>query len=303
MSPAHNCQHKLGLGTAQFGSIYGISNARGKVSEAEVRSILELAAEQGISVLDTATVYGDAESMIGACLPDGADYRIVTKTPSFRSAAISNNDAHTLRRAFQNSLTNLRQHSIYGLLAHQAEDLLTRNGAWLYDEMEKLKKDGLVQKIGVSVYTGEQINRILDQFEIDIIQVPVSVVDQRLVTDGHVAELKARNIEIHARSVFLQGLLLMPLESLNPYFDSARDNLTNFDLIMREAGLSTLEGALAFVNGLEEIDCTLIGVCSRDELAEIIRAASTSRPERVDFSRFACNDEGIVNPSMWRLVK
>jgi aryl-alcohol dehydrogenase-like predicted oxidoreductase len=298
-----SASHKLGLGTVQFGTTYGVSNVKGKLTETEVKAILELACDRGVSVLDTASVYGDSELMIGTCLPKAHAFRIVTKTPSFRKGAITSNDVRALRSSFQVSLKNLRQESIYGLLMHQAEDLLAKNGVWLYEEMSKLKAEHLVEKIGVSVYTGEQIDRILDQFVIDLIQLPVSVMDQRLIADGHVAELRANGVEIHARSIFLQGLLLMPVSALNSYFDGARENLANFETIMRESGLSTLEGALAYVNGLEEIDRILIGVCSAEELEQILQATDAVRPENVDFTRFACYDEKIVNPSMWRLVK
>ena len=99
--------------------------------------------------------------------------------------------------------------NVYGLLAHHADDLLVPGGRRVFEEMQRLLEEGLVRKIGVSVYSGQQIDSILELYTPDIVQLPLNLFDQRLLESGHLEKLKRRGVEIHARSVFLQGLLLI----------------------------------------------------------------------------------------------
>ncbi len=200
---------KLGIGTAQFGLDYGISNTSGKTSLKEVRSILKIATENGVDVLDTAYSYGDSESVIGKCLPEQNRFRIIIKTPSFKKSRYTAADGNTIKSAFYESLERLRLSSVAGLLIHHADDALAEGSEFLYEVMHELKSKGLVEKIGFSVYSGEQIDKLLDLYDFEMIQVPVNVLDQRLIKGGELKKLKNKDIEVHARSIFLQGLLLM----------------------------------------------------------------------------------------------
>jgi aryl-alcohol dehydrogenase-like predicted oxidoreductase len=200
---------QLGLGTVQFGGDYGVSNPGGRTPPDEVARILALAEREDIGLLDTAALYGDSEAVLGGALRRGHKFRIVSKTLKFDAARISQADASALRAGFENSLRRLRQDRLYGLLVHAAADLLRPGGELLWAALNELKREGLVEKIGVSVYTGEDIEAILLRFRPDLVQLPLSVLDQRLIAGGQLARLKAQAVEIHARSIFLQGLLLM----------------------------------------------------------------------------------------------
>lgn len=292
---------QLGLGTVQFGLDYGIANARGMTPRPEVERILALAGDNGIRVLDTATMYGDSEAVLGITLPAKHDFKIVTKTPNFKTGRITDYHVKQLRSAFANSLEKMKQDKLYGLLLHHADDLLCSGGELLFEEMKRLVAAGLVEKIGISVYDGSQIDSVLSHFVPDLIQLPVSIFDQRLIRDGHLEKLKNLGVEIHARSVFLQGLLLMNPASIPDYFAPLRDHFRRFEAFLQMRDLSRIQGALLFAAQQPELDTVLVGVCSAEQLGNILNALRTLPQDRVDMARFAWSDERYLNPSNWQV--
>lgn len=288
---------KIGLGTVQFGTNYGISNQDGKTSLDEIENILDVAMRTGISIIDTAAMYGTSEEALGNTLSENHRFGIVTKTPRFTSLAITSDDMQRLEDSFFQSLKKMKQASIYGLLTHNADDLLSENGHLLFSKMSELKQNGLVEKIGISVYTALQIDKILEKYQIDIIQLPINVLDQRLLINGHLSKLKKKEIEIHARSAFLQGLLLMSPETLPPFFDTIREHLKNYHRTIQQHGLSPVRAALGFLMNIPEIDFIICGVNNHNQLKEICKESVPV--ESIDFSNFALSDVSILNPSNW----
>jgi len=289
---------KLGLGTVQFGLDYGLSNHLGKTPLGEAISILEVARQRGIRVIDTAALYGNSEEVLGRCLPKDHDFDIVTKTLRFSKGQITPGDADQLEQTFKHSLLTMSTESAYGLLIHHVDDLFIDGGHHLMERMLGLKQQGLVRKIGASVYTAVQIDRLLDRYAIDLIQIPINVFDQRLLRSGHLAKLKEAGIEIHARSVFLQGLLLMDPSEVPPYFESIRQHLTRYQEQMRQKGLTLLQAAIGFVAGMDHIDVVICGVNNHNQLKDI---CSSFRPVPVDsYAKFALSDENVLNPSLWK---
>jgi aryl-alcohol dehydrogenase-like predicted oxidoreductase len=289
---------KIGIGTVQFGLDYGISNASGRTPEKEVRRILALAGHEGIRVLDTAALYGQSEAVLGQTLPETHAFSIVTKTPKFDTGRGAHGEAERLEAVFRQSLQNLRQPRVYGLLIHRAADLLTNDGKQLFDKMVFLRERGFVRKIGASVYSAEEIDGLLDRYQLDLVQIPVSILDQRLIQSGHLSSLKKAGVEVHARSVFLQGLLLMQPDSLPAHFSSVSGLLRGYFETIARQGLTPLQAALGFVNSLSDIDVVICGVNNRLHLEEICRAAET-RVEPDHYARFAVAEEAVINPSLW----
>ncbi len=288
---------KLALGTVQFGLEYGISNVVGKTSFHEAHAIWEAACRDGVDVLDTAPGYGESEAVIGR-FESRYLAKIVTKTPGFLGDEIKESEVLLLEESFLKSLELLNCKNVYALLIHVVGDLLKPGGWRLYEMMKKLKKDGFIQKVGVSVYTGDQIDSVIHQFNIDILQLPINILDQRLIKSGHIEKLKNYNIEVHARSVFLQGLLLMNEntwpKSLEYYFPLLR----RYHVRIRELGLSKIEAALGFVNSLNGIDRIVCGVNSLVQWDELAKAANIIvNPQH--FRDFACNEPNLVDPSKW----
>lgn len=293
--------NRLGLGTVQFGTDYGVSNKLGKTSRGEVYRILEAAASAGVGLIDTAALYGEAEQVLGSVLPLRHNFKIVTKTTQFRKDRITVQDAATLEQTFHVSLLKMRQTSVYGLLAHHADDLLTPGGELLYERMAQFKKQRLTRKIGASVYSATQIDKLLEKYSLDIVQLPINLLDRRLIDSGHLRRLKDLNVEIHSRSTFLQGLLLIPPDKLPDYFHPVQGLLSTYNAWLYQRGLSPLEGALAFVASRPEIDRVIVGTCSRAEFAEIAEVWGSLADLALELDDFRCDDERMVNPSMWKV--
>jgi aryl-alcohol dehydrogenase-like predicted oxidoreductase len=294
---------KLGIGTAQFGLDYGISNTSGQTSLKEVRSILKIATENGVDVLDTAYSYGDSESVIGKCLPEQNRFRIIIKTPSFKKSRYTAADGNTIKSAFYESLERLRLSSVAGLLIHHADDALAEGSEFLYEVMHELKSKGLVEKIGFSVYTKEQINQLLGLYDFELIQVPVNVLDQRLIKGDELKKLKDKGIEVHARSIFLQGLLLMDPDTIHPFFNEIRLLLQKYKRFLYLNGLSFVEGAIAFIKKIPEIDHIIVGVNNLKQLKDNIQSFNrTNNNLNIDsFKEFYINEPKFINPSLWKL--
>lgn len=290
---------KLALGTVQFGSNYGVSNRTGATSTEEARAIVELARQKKIDIIDTAPAYGESEAVLGKILlPDFG--RVITKTPSFYGDTITSNDAHTLKEVFFASLDKLGRESVYGLLMHGAADLLKPGAEHLFGAMKELRNEGRVIKIGVSVYNGGQIDRILERFAIDLIQLPLNAIDQRLIAGGQLVNLKQKGVEIHARSAFLQGLLLMDQHSWPAYFAPYYPLLRRFHDIVTDLALTPLQAALGFVQSVPEVDYVVCGVNTLAQWRELV-AAADARIDIRQFSTVRCDDPNLIDPSQWRL--
>jgi aryl-alcohol dehydrogenase-like predicted oxidoreductase len=290
---------KLGLGTVQFGTDYGISNQSGQTTPTEVTKILEFAAASGISYLDTAPAYGNSESVLGEILTPDHRFRIVTKTNKIGKSQIDDSDIDLILASFRLSLQNLRQKSVYGLLVHHSDDLLKEGGEKLFQALESLKMEGLVDKIGVSVYDRAQTERLLAKYSIDLIQVPLNVFDQRLLENGYLDSLKNSGIEIHVRSVFLQGLLLMSEDEVPSYLSGLVPHLASYRQANEERGISHLEAAIGFVDRIDSVNTLLVGVNNLNQLQEVVRANNPV----LDLSYLdahSVESEQLINPSLWR---
>jgi len=290
---------KLGLGTAQFGLDYGVTNKTGKVPEHDIASLVQFARSHDVEIIDTAAAYGTSEEVLGRYLHTNDVFKIVTKTSSIKQPVITQHDAQSVREQFMLSLARLRQTRVYGLLVHNVQDLLARDSEVLMAELTKLKREGYVEKIGVSVYSGLEVDKIVSRHKIDLIQVPINVFDQRLVASGHLKQLKDLRVEIHARSVFLQGLLLLKPAELPAKFEKLGRPLETYCRYLANAGLTQIQGALAYVKQLGMIDCLIVGVLSVANLAEICAAIKAPFYDHLEFSSFALSDRSILDPTTW----
>ena len=274
---------KLGLGTVQFGQAYGVSNSRGQVSREEAAAILARAAQAGIGVLDTAANYGEAESVLAAL--DTAPFRIVTKTISVKDGVET-----VVARARASKAALPRADT---LLVHAAADL---EDAALWPALQRLKAEGVFAKIGISTYVADDPAALAARLKPDVMQLPFSLLDQRLLKDGTLARLQDMGVEIHARSLFLQGLLLM--EAPPEHLSDAAPHLATLRARLAAAGTTKLAAALGFVLSRPEIAIGLIGVTSAGELEEILAAAARPLPA-LDWDACALTDARILTPSLW----
>jgi aryl-alcohol dehydrogenase-like predicted oxidoreductase len=289
---------KIGLGTAQWGLVYGISNHSGQTPPDEVGQILEFAKASGIKVIDTAQAYGLAEQVLGA--NDLSDFNVITKIPALNNPHISQYDLDKwLDVSFAQSLQSIGVNSVQGLLLHNCDDLFLQSGPIILRFLHRLKSVGKCRQIGVSIYNSRQINKVLDLFTPDIVQLPFNVFDQRLLRDGTLSALKDLGIEIHARSVFLQGLLLMEIENMPSYFNPWRPQLLAWNRICADLRLPLQHVALDYVISNDFIDQVIVGVESLSQLVDLSSFVYGNNSDFFDV--LSLNDQKILNPAMWNL--
>jgi aryl-alcohol dehydrogenase-like predicted oxidoreductase len=203
--PKHN---RIVLGTVQFGLPYGIANQNGQVSRSETAAILDHAWSAGLDTLDTAIAYGESEQRLGEINVE--KWRVITKL-----SAIPENCSDVTswaQKSLLSSLERLRIPKLYGMLLHRSKDLLGPHGDSLYNALLAGKDQGFVEKIGVSIYDPKELDSLPTKFKFDLVQAPYNIIDRRLALSGWLTKLHQAGTEIHVRSVFLQGLLLMKAE-------------------------------------------------------------------------------------------
>lgn len=291
---------RLGLGTVQFGMHYGVSNRRGQPDEAEVAAILDHAEEVGVGYIDTAFAYPNSESLIGRHLKPRSRLKIVTKTAPIESTKIERRHRTRILDALALSMEHLRVDRLYGLLVHHANDLHKEGWQHLVDALAEARSRGWVDRIGASVYNDDELQLVESRFVPDIIQGPFNRLDTRLTSSECFSRLKAGGTEIHARSVFLQGLLLMPPASLPAFFEPVKASLALLRARWSEQGLSPLAACLQFVLGHPDIDVAIVGVNSLSEFDEV-RSAAVSDPAglRTTAEFLPAIDKRYLDPSLW----
>jgi len=210
---------KLILGTAQFGLNYGINNNFGKLDTNSVIEILKIAKQNKIDLLDTASSYGDSENIIG--LYSNFNFKIVSKFSKIKNAS-------ELKNQFANTLKNLRIQNLYAYLSHNPNEVIQNQKIW--ETLIYLKTCGKINKIGFSVYTLQELDSLLKLDIIpDLIQIPFSLLDRKF--ESYLPDLKSKNIEIHSRSVFLQGLYFMNFDKLPKKLESLKPALSELNHI------------------------------------------------------------------------
>jgi aryl-alcohol dehydrogenase-like predicted oxidoreductase len=291
--------NKIALGTVQFGLDYGIANKSGRPNIKEIKSILEYVFYQGIHLLDTAISYGESEAILGKIGVENFD--IVTKLPP-----IPNQD-HQVRKwvytEIEKSMFRLNKSQIYAILLHRSEDLIGSNGKELYESLIELKNKGLVSKIGISIYHFSQLENILTKYRLDIVQCPFNLIDRGMESSGWFKKLKNLNIEIHSRSVFLQGLLLLnPSERLDKFskWDSIwkiLDDFSNNNLDIRT------NVSLNYVLNQNLIDKVIIGVDSLYQIKKVLELSKNYKQINFELlNRMISEDLNLINPSLWSQI-
>jgi aryl-alcohol dehydrogenase-like predicted oxidoreductase len=185
------------------------------------------------------------------------------------------------------------------LLIHHISDLVKPGWENVVDGLMEAKARGWVRRIGASVYGVEDLALVESRFTPELVQLPLNVLDRRLFNGNQLVRLKKLNIEIHARSVFLQGLLLMPENDLPGYFAPVRAQLANVLQQWSRQHVSALAGCLAFVLQQPEIDVVIIGLNRCSELEEIVAAVMGLVGRTIEFGPSPSVDPIYLDPSRW----
>ncbi|HEY5123720.1 MAG TPA: aldo/keto reductase [Ignavibacteria bacterium] len=281
---------KIGLGTAQFGMEYGINNKSGKIQKDDVFEVLNFARENGIDTIDTASVYGESEKIIGE-YKDRKLFNIISK---FSDSKLKN-----IIDILNATLKNLNLNSIYGYLYHSVETFKSQPDS--LKVLKEIQSANRILKTGFSLYYTSDLEYLFDKdIEFELIQVPYSIFDRRF--EPYFSEIKNRNIEIHIRSVFLQGLMFIEEEKLSDYFKDFKPKLLELDNISKERKCSKQEIALNFVLNNEFIDKVIIGLDNLNHLKETInitRVFKKSDDFTARVSKLKSDDEKFLLPFNW----
>ncbi|MGB6604147.1 MAG: aldo/keto reductase [Steroidobacteraceae bacterium] len=286
---------KLALGTAQFGQQYGVANISGQVSRDTAAAILELAGAEGMDTLDTAVAYGASEACLGEV--GIARWRVITKLPPLPGAVT--NVTEWVERQVRDSLQRLGLGRLEGLLLHDSGDLRGPHAATLLGALASLKSRELIAAAGISIYDPQELDALWPSWHPDIVQAPCNVLDRRLVHSGWLAKLARQGVRVHLRSVFLQGLLLMPCDARPAFFGRWQATLDHWLGWCAAQGESPLQLALAFGCGLPGVERVVVGVESVGQLRELLAAAARAAPAPPQ--ELCCEDPGLIEPRRWEL--
>ena len=283
---------KIALGTAQFGLTYGYG-ATNRTSDSEIGKILAIASMGGIDVLDTAQSYGTALDSLGKFPKIISNFKIVLRIKKFERP-IDFDSLFLTNYGFRSDLRRLGVSKVYCAMIHHARDLVGKDSDRVYEFMNNLKKDGLCEKIGVSVYgPPEELNQIVNRYKIDVVQLPLSIVDQRFTSDI-LKDLRDRGVEIHSRSIFLQGLLLADPNELPPKFIQISSTI-------KELQKRKLKPIAAYLNQVYHntlVDHCVLGVNTAKQLTEILAEYSRIGHD-IDLTEFAIDDPKVIDPNLW----
>ena len=285
---------KIVLGTVQFGLDYGINNASGQMTEQEVFKILDLAKKSDILTLDTAAAYGNAEQRIGNYLSSSIDqnvFRIITK--------FNLKQGLSAIESLELSLNRLGVNQVDTIMFHSFDDF-KNTGASEIDDLLKLKANKFI-RLGISLYTNDQINEICDLDLFEVVQIPFNALDNQALRGEFLEKLKRNNIETHTRSVFLQGLFFMHLDKIPQKLTPLRHYLARLNEISKEFQVNQAALVLHYALSKRYIDKVLIGVDSLKQLENNIAmlnlTVSNEALEAVD--EIKVQDSFLLNPAVW----
>lgn len=286
---------RLALGTVQFGLPYGVANRVGQVSRADAAAILAAAHAGGLDMLDTAIAYGESEACLGVL---GVNHwRVISKLPTLPDDCPD--IAGWVKMQLDGSLHRLGVDRLYGLLLHNPLQLLGPAGKELATALVKARENGQVERIGVSIYSPDDLVATYKVLPIDLVQAPLNLVDRRLVDSGWLSRLADDGVEVHTRSSFLQGLLLM--SNVPQCFSPWQTLWARWHGWLAAHPGQAVAGCLAYPLSYQEVSRVVVGVDSMAQFAELLAASQSLLPDNT-LPDLRCADEGLINPSFWNTL-
>lgn len=281
--------NKITIGTANFVNNYNLIKPSCGIKLKNTRSIIKYSSLIGINSYDTAPYY-NSENILGRLT------KFETTTYTKISFDKNLNFKKKIINSINNSLRLLKKKKLDGVLFHNEKDLLMKNRKEIWNLILSLKKKGLIKKIGVSFYNPKYLIKIVKNFDLDFVQVPVNLFDKRFLDNRIISLLNKKNIEIHARSVFLQGLLLNT-KLISKKFLKWRSNFDKLNNFLKQKKISNLEACTNFVLQNKNLDKVIFGVNSVDHLMQIIKSINL---KNINFNKLKSpKDLKLINPSLW----
>ena len=288
-----NLINKLIIGTAQLDHNYAKNFRNGKISKNNFKKILDFSYDKKIYYLDTAENYKNAHKIIGFF--NNRRFKIITKINNIKTN--SNIINQTLKK-IQQYQKSLQVNKIEGILFHNEKELLNKKGEIIYRTLKKLKKDGLLNNIGVSLYEVKNLLPIINKFSLDFIQIPYNFFDNRFFDHKILKILKEKKIKIHARSIFLRGLLLSETNLIKKKYSYFYEDLKFFEKTCKINKLSKIQYCINYAFSNNNISKFVIGVDNIDRFKEILN--SIKRFKKIKKINYKLKNKLISDPRRWK---
>ncbi len=284
------------IGTAQFQVNYGVSHIHDNMGKERLENLLKLARKYNIQYIDTAPNYGECEKVLGEIGVE--DFKVITKIEKRLSKNLSIES--WINESIERSLTLLGIKKIYGLLIHNSRHFDKTEFFEVINTLNRLKARELVDKIGLSIYDPNELDQIDSPFSFDVIQAPSNLIDRRLTESGWLEKLIDKKVEVHFRSIFMQGLLLLPKEKMPNKFDRWNTIFEKWHLYIEANKFDPLEVCVKYAFSQQNSSKVLVGVESAEQLEEIIRYKSSENKLNLDDLLFMkSEDRELLDPYNW----
>ena len=283
--------NKLILGTAQFGMKYGVNNKVGKIPKKEIVKILNFSKRNNISYFDTASTYGESENKLGNYLKkNNNNFKIITKYSSKKKSIIKQ---FYETRKLTGQIPDI-------VLAHSYKDYISKD---FQETLNHLIKEFKLKKYGASLYSPNEYFKILKVRVPNIIQVPVNIFDKRFLEKKIISSIKKNRIEVHARSIYLQGLLFVEEKKIYRYFKNIKKIFKKTINLAENENLSLAQLSLLWVYKKKDINKIVLGIDSLSQLNENINLLKKKINNKtiLEIDKINLHKNTIIKPNLWKI--
>ena len=285
--------NKIIIGTANFIKGYGVLSNHQSISKSEIANISKILIREIVCTFDTALSYGDVLSILPR--------EIVAKAKIICKFSVQDNFDEVYSQ-FRKKLEIYDLKNYVGILVHDIDVLDLGKKNELREFIKLLKEEKISEKVGVSVYTEDEVRRFNQIMTPEIIQVPLSPINQTFNTKKFINFVKKHSIEVHARSLFFQGLLF--LESLPDDLNHLKLPWEKYVALANKYDISKIELLLAWANSLKWIDHWVLGIFSARDLQEIIQSAAKAKDNYIPNAFITLEQESctLLGSKDWKVV-
>tara|TARA_Y100001970_G_scaffold286823_1_gene409928 strand:- start:2072 stop:2944 length:873 start_codon:yes stop_codon:yes gene_type:complete len=286
-------KNKFILGSANFNQLYGIKS--NFIKNIEIKKLLNFANKNKVKTIDTSPKYKNAENIIGSINKNR--FNIISKIPKLPRKIKKKNIDKWIKHKANISLKNLKIKKFDCLMLNNSNSLLSKNGNEIYKSLRNIKKEGLTKKIGISIYDFKTLNKIIKKFQFNVVQAPMNIFDQRLIKTGFLKKLKKNKIEVHIRSIFLQGLLLLKYKQIPKKLKFLKKDWIEWENWLLNKKINPLKACVSFALSHKQIDGIVIGCDSKNQLKQILKEMKVKR--KFSFYKFNKKNSALIDPRIW----
>lgn len=286
---------KLIIGGAQLGSDYGISNKKLQTKYA-LDQLLNYSLKQNINLIDSAADYKTPKNIL-LNIAKKKKFKIISKIPQFKNENFKDY-LNSIEPDMLSFLKNNQFNNYEVLFIHNSNDLNRVNGNLIYDRISDLKHKKITKKIGLSVYNLKDCIKFIKKFDFDVIQIPINVFNQNFIDHNFFKLIKKKKIQVHARSIFMQGLIFIHPNKINPYFDSVNNKFKIFNEDCNSDISKKISKSLEFLAQFKQIDKYVVGFNNKDQLKNFLKV-KLKKNNKMNYKKYKIIQQKYTNPSKW----